>query len=264
MNSRFSLASIKDLHRRFMLPALGVFILFIALSCSDQAGQKRQQSLDDMKSYVKVHKDSIDQYLDKNWTDLDSEFAQKKGPLQNETDKMNAEMKESYNATLRDWDAVKSDYADKQAERTKLARMDRIRSQLYRPQAVEAGQATTTTSAPAAPASDPQSITTVNHSNNTITTSIPTTVKPDFSKLAASELEPQYKNFVDIVKQNKDEYTQEDWTVVNTCWKDLNNRRKEIKSQIAPEDDRKISKLRADYFAIKAVNRPLAEDRDEM
>lgn len=208
---------------------LGLLFLILLSACGDQANQRRQQSLDDMKAYVKSHKDSIDNYLDKSWDDLDQGFVQKKAALDNDVDKMNAEMKESYNSTLRDWDAVKADYTDKVAEKKKMAHVETVRTPLY------------------------------------IKAPTPTAArKLDFSDLSATDMEPEYQNFVDVVKQNKDEYSSEDWTMVNKTWKQLNKRRREVKESIPVGDAKKILKLQIDYTAIKAVNRPLAESNEDM
>ena len=211
------------------LSLLAVICLVAFSACNDQANQHRQQSLDDMKAYVKAHKDSIDNYLDMSWDKLDQEFTQKKVVLENDVDKMNAEMKESYNNTLREWDSVKVDYTDRQAEKARLAHADKVMSNLY---------------IKAPPSSAPR--------------------KLDFTDLSAVEIEPEYQTFVDVVRQYKDEYTTEDWTMVNKKWKDLNHRRKELKDSISMGDTKKILKLQIDYTAIKAVNRPLAVSDEDL
>lgn len=224
-------ASIKPPFSRQVYSSLfmsATLFLLVFSSCSDQAKLHRQEALDDMNAYVKVHKDSIDNYLDKSWDDLDQGFSQKKAVLDNDVDKMSAEMKESYNNTLRDWDSVKADYSDKVAEKKKMARVEKIRVPLY----VKAA------------AANPK--------------------KLDFSDLGPGDMEAEYQNFVDVVKQNKEEYTTEDWTMVNKTWKELNKRKREIKDSIPMGDVKKILKLQIDYTAIKAVNRPIAESNDEL
>ena len=218
------------INRKFYcLSSLALICALIFSACSDQANQRRQTSLDNMKAYVKVHKDSIDNYLDMSWDRIDQEFRQKKDVLENDMDKMNTEMKESYNSALRDWDSVKAEYADKLAERSRLAHVDKVRGNLY----IKAGAGNTS------------------H-------------KLDFSDLNAGDMVAEYQNFVDVIRQYKDEYTTEDWTMVNKTWKDLNHRRKELKDSISVGDTKKIMKLRVDYTAIKAVNRPLAVSDEDL
>ena len=91
-----------------------------------------------------------------------------------------------------------------------------------------------------------------------------TSHKLDFSDLNAGDMVAEYQNFVDVIRQYKDEYTTEDWTMVNKTWKDLNHRRKELKDSISVGDTKKIMKLRVDYTAIKAVNRPLAVSDEDL
>jgi hypothetical protein len=209
---------------------LGMAFLFMVCSCSNQDDRHRQQVLNDMKAYVKTHRDSLDTYMSKTWDQLDHEFSQKKSVLEKDLDKMNAEMKESYYCTIREWDSVKDDYSDKMTEKSRMAHFDEIRNSLCMN---------------ASPASKAPK-------------------KIDFNELTPSQMGPEYQNFVDIVKDYKDQYTLEDWKVVNSCWKELNHRRREIKDSISVGDAKKILKLQIDYTAIKAVHRPIAESSEEM
>jgi hypothetical protein len=83
-------------------------------------------------------------------------------------------------------------------------------------------------------------------------------VRPDFTDITPDNILKQYQKFVEVVKDNKDKYTQEQWTVVNVSWKSLNGRRREIEKDLHPGDEGKIMKLQLEYVGIKALNRPEA------
>lgn len=85
-------------------------------------------------------------------------------------------------------------------------------------------------------------------------------VRPDYSDLSNTNILAEYEHFVNVVKTNKDTYTKEQWLVVNNSWKALQGRKKEIDNNISGSDNGKIMKLQVEYTAIKAVNRPFAEN----
>jgi hypothetical protein len=84
-------------------------------------------------------------------------------------------------------------------------------------------------------------------------------IRIDYADLKEDRIAEQYQHFVDVVKANKDNYTKEQWLVVNVSWKELNGRRKEISKDLKAPDGAKIAKVQLEYTAIKAINRPLAE-----
>ncbi|MBR9859177.1 hypothetical protein GYB22_00200 [bacterium] len=68
-----------------------------------------------------------------------------------------------------------------------------------------------------------------------------------------------YKAFVDEVKENKDEYSKEDWIEIESLWERLKTRSDELKPMDDAETVAKIAAQKSRYIAIKAVNRPTAE-----
>lgn len=85
-------------------------------------------------------------------------------------------------------------------------------------------------------------------------------VRVDFTDLLATQALAAYEHFVTTVKNNKDNYTKEQWTVVNVSWKALNGRKKELEKDINAANNGKILKLQLEYTGIKAVNRPMAQN----
>ena len=83
-------------------------------------------------------------------------------------------------------------------------------------------------------------------------------VRPDFSDVTPDNIVDTYTYFVNTVRTNKDNYTQEQWTVINVSYKSLNGRRREIEKDLHKGDEGKIIKLQLDYTGIKAANRPEA------
>ena len=85
-------------------------------------------------------------------------------------------------------------------------------------------------------------------------------VRPDYTDLNSKDALKEYEHFVNTIKENKDNYTRDEWTAINVNWQALNGRKREIEKDIPSGDKSKIAKLQVEYTAIKAVNRPVAEN----
>ena len=85
-------------------------------------------------------------------------------------------------------------------------------------------------------------------------------VRTDYADLTAPNLLAEYEHFVNTVEANKDIYTKEQWTVINVTWKGLKGRNREIEKDVPAGDAAKILKLQIKYTAIKATNRPEADN----
>jgi|GEM_PF-1653002 len=210
----------------FSLIWSGALLLVVLASCTDQTAARRQQSLSDMQAYVKAHKDSIDQYLDKSLDQMDQELNEKKAVVDSGLDKLSEDSRKAYDRTLQDWDSVKVQYTARHAVKAQAAQIERV-GKIHQSLAKSAK-------------------------------------KLDFSDLGGADMAAEYDNFVTNVKANKEIYSSEDWTSVNKLWKDLNHRRKAVKADISAPDMKKINKLRLEYTAIKAVNRPIAKSSDDV
>lgn len=191
-------------------------------SCDNGAKARRQKDLDDLKAYIQNQKDSVDEYADKKWDDLQASYEAKKAQLEQDTAKMDADMRAQYYQTVSDWEAYRSDFERKAEEKKALAGMDGVRKQL----ALDG-------------------------------------MKTDFTDLTVANLLPAYDHFVAVVDSNKDNYTKEQWTVVNVSWKALKGRKRELAKDINADLMGKITKKEIQYVGIKAVNRPFAESEDE-
>lgn len=199
---------------------LGSFaILIILAACNQQGNTERQQKLDDLKAYVEERRDSMDNYLDRTWDDMNAEFEQRRRKLENDTADMNEEMRNAYYKSVEDWNNMKNNFQTRWTEHARVKKEDELRSTLV-----------------------------ING------------VRPDYTDLPASRLIEQYEHFVSTVNMHKDEYTADEWQVINVNYKALNGRKRELESQINAPDGAKITKLQLQYTGIKAVNRPVAEN----
>ncbi len=64
-----------------------------------------------------------------------------------------------------------------------------------------------------------------------------------------------YKNFVDVVSDNKNTYTREDWDEIKVLYEALDTRKNEVEKDLKTSDNLKIAGLKIRYASIEATHR---------
>ena len=64
-----------------------------------------------------------------------------------------------------------------------------------------------------------------------------------------------YKNFVNTVADNKNNYTREDWDEINVLYEALDTRKNVVEKDLASDDNLKIAGLKIRYASITATHR---------
>jgi Rps23 Pro-64 3,4-dihydroxylase Tpa1-like proline 4-hydroxylase len=114
----------------------GIFLALLLLTiftlpyCTDQSKEKTHRSLNEFNAYVKEHKDASENYADQKWEDLEKEYNNKKADLDKNANKMDQEMKASYDNAIADWDSFKNSYLLKQKEKEDQKRADELKAKL--------------------------------------------------------------------------------------------------------------------------------------
>lgn len=77
-----------------------------------------------------------------------------------------------------------------------------------------------------------------------------------FAFVTADNILPIYKNFVDVVDENKSKYTREDWDEINVLYEALDTRKNTVEKEgLKAADNLKIAGLKIRYAAINATHR---------
>lgn len=77
-----------------------------------------------------------------------------------------------------------------------------------------------------------------------------------FAFVNADNILPIYKNFVDVVDENKNKYTREDWDEINVLYEALDTRKNTVEKEgLKGSDNLKIAGLKVRYAAINATHR---------
>ncbi len=64
-----------------------------------------------------------------------------------------------------------------------------------------------------------------------------------------------YQNFVDVVADNKNNYTREDWDEINVLYEALDTRKNVVEKDLATKDNVKIAGLKVRFASIAATHR---------
>ena len=64
-----------------------------------------------------------------------------------------------------------------------------------------------------------------------------------------------YKNFVDVVADNKKLYSREDWDEINVLYEALDSRKNAVEKDLASSDNLKIAGLKIRFASIAATHR---------
>ena len=76
-----------------------------------------------------------------------------------------------------------------------------------------------------------------------------------FGFVTAANIHDVYKNFVNAVEDNKNEYTREDWDEIKVLYEALDTRKNAIEKDLTTADNLKIARLKVRFAAVKATHR---------
>lgn len=80
-----------------------------------------------------------------------------------------------------------------------------------------------------------------------------------FAWVTAQNAYSVYERFVNTVKDNKDNYSREDWDEIKVLYEALDTRKNEIENDLPKGDNGKIARKKIEFAAVKAVNRPFSK-----
>jgi hypothetical protein len=76
-----------------------------------------------------------------------------------------------------------------------------------------------------------------------------------FESVTAANIESVYKNFVNTVSDNKNNYTREDWDEIKVLYEALDTRKNVVEKDLSGGDNLKIAGLKVRFASIKATHR---------
>ena len=76
-----------------------------------------------------------------------------------------------------------------------------------------------------------------------------------FGFATAENIHDVYKNFVNAVEDNRNEYTREDWDEIKVLYEALDTRKNAVEKDLTTADNLKIARLKVRFAAVKATHR---------
>ncbi|HSI89766.1 MAG TPA: DUF6565 domain-containing protein [Adhaeribacter sp.] len=78
---------------------------------------------------------------------------------------------------------------------------------------------------------------------------------PELASLTPTNIRLAYETFVKQVEENKEDYTNQDWEIVDMTWTSLDARKNMIQDQLSAKDKLEIGKAKTKYQAMKAASK---------
>jgi len=95
------------------------------------------QTFTEFKNYVSTHSDSIENYYDREWKDMDKEYNDRKILAENSMDEWTVEMKAEFLELQSDWESFHEDHSAEKARRDEILKTDKINNVL--PEGIDEG-----------------------------------------------------------------------------------------------------------------------------
>jgi hypothetical protein len=205
---------------------------------------------------VNMYVDSLDKitpmYTVGYWNSLDSAYQAKTMQAELSLANLNATEKENYEASKAKYAKLKADYESKL-----MAQLASSNSKLRETENELANE----------------------KNKDNITTNSTNITRPDYRQVLRNRLFGEgsigadmkfefanaqnilgvYKNFVNTVADNKNNYTREDWDEIKVLYEALDNRKNTIEKDLAASDNRVIAGLKIRFASIKATHRVSAK-----
>lgn len=208
----------KKIHLMFI--AVTVMIGFTA--CNSKEKELARQDADNLTLYV----DSVDKastvYTAANWTEIDNGYQERAIKAEARIDQLEAADKARAEESKAKFASIKANYEAKikAKESTAAATPDYrliLRNKLFGEGKISADM--------------------------------------KFDYVTANNVHDVYKNLVNFVSNNKDNFTREDWDEIKVLYEALDNRKNVVEKELATADNLKIAQLKIKFAAIKSLNR---------
>ncbi len=195
--------------------------LMIGFTACNNADKTAKQDAENLTNYVDSVEGATPVYTVANWTEIDNGYQVRLLAAEKTIDKLEAEEKTKAEAAKAKYAALKATYEVKIKEaETAVVKPDYrsvLRNRLFGEGKIGAD------------------------------------MKFDF--VTAQNIHDVYKNFVNTVADNKDEFTREDWDEIKVLYEALDSRKNAVEKDLSSSDNLKIAALKVRFAAIKSLNR---------
>jgi hypothetical protein len=211
--------------RKLNVMITAAILMFGFAACNNAAKDEAKQDAANLNQYVDSVEGLQPVYTVENWTAIDNGYQERALKAEKTLATLAAEDKAKTEASKEKYAALKAKYEAKLKEQeaaTKLAAATPDYRQVLRNRLFGEGKI----------GADMQ-----------------------FGFVTAANIHDVYKNFVNTVDDNKNNYTREDWDEIKVLYEALDTRKNAVEKDLATNDNLKIAALKIKFAAIKATHR---------
>ena len=196
-------------------------IVIAGLASCNTAANEAKQDAENLQVYVDSVQGLGPIYTSSTWATIDNGYQERSLKVEKTNDALEVADKEKVDASKAKYATLKANYeANEQKQKLAAAALDY--RQILRTRLFGEGK-------------------------------IGADMKFDF--VTAENILSVYKNFVDIVAENKKNYTREDWDEIKVLYEALDTRKNAVEKDLASADNLKIAGLKIKFVSIKATHR---------
>lgn len=223
---------------------IGMLMITGFVSCKNSENDAAKQDVVNLNMYVDSVEKATPIYTVGNWSSLDEGYQMRAMQAEKSMATLDASDKEKLEASKARYTTLKANYEAKlkEQEATSNIKLKETEGKLQN----EINQNNTITSA----GSDYRQVL-----RNRLFGEGKIGDDMKFEFVTAQNIYSIYKNFVNTVADNKNEYTREDWDEIKVLYEALDTRKNAVEKDLAGSDNRQIALLKVRFATIKATHR---------
>jgi hypothetical protein len=217
--------------------------LLVLVSCKNAASDEAKLDATNLSMYVDSVQNLTPVYTVENWTALDNAYQERALKAEKNAATLEAADKEKVEASKAKYAALKATYEAKLKEQETASKMKVAMTEAELEAEKNKNAAITTT----------PDYRMVLRNRLFGEGKIGADMKFDF--VTAGNILGVYKNFVNTVADNKNNYTREDWDEIKVLYEALDTRKNVVEKDLSGPDNREIAGLKIRFATIKATHR---------
>jgi hypothetical protein len=217
--------------KKFNLMFTAAIALAGFTACKSSSTEAAKQDAADLTHYVDSVQKLAPVYTVSNWSSIDNGYQERALKAEKTLTTLSAEDKEALEKSKARYNTLKASYEAKLKENETVARL--------------AGSAVATSAIP-----DFRQVL-----RNKLFGEGKIGADMKFAFVTGANILSVYKNFVNTVADNKNNYSREDWDEIKVLYEALDTRKNAVEKDLAGSDNIKIAGLKIKFASIKATHR---------
>ncbi len=222
----------------------GILIVSGFVSCKNSEDNAAKQDVINLNMYVDSVEKATPIYTVSNWSSLDEGYQMRAMQAEKNMAMLEASDKEKLEASKTRYATLKANYEAKLKEQEAASNMKLKETEGKLQNEINQNKGTTATGP------DYRQVL-----RNRLFGEGKIGADMKFEFVTAQNIYSVYKNFVNTVADNKNDYTREDWDEIKVLYEGLDTRKNVVEKDLAGSDNRQIALLKVRFATIKATHR---------